>query len=262
MSPYGHPFGIPGYTSATYGDAFADVYDNWYSDLDDQDFISSVARSLPGQDARILELGVGTGRLVRALRSLRSEFNDTIFGVDTSEAMLEIARTSDLGPTTLLNADFSLTLPDGPFDAVFVGYNTLFNLPTNEAIGQCFRLVADRLTDDAMFHVDVVNPMGTDESDHVRIRTMTTGEVVLSISRHDAQEQRIIGQFVHFTDGQHTRLRPYSVKYVNPSQLDELALAAGLQLVSRHADGNGTPITADSHRHVSRYTRAHSLNTR
>ncbi|CAB4620052.1 unannotated protein [freshwater metagenome] len=257
MSSGDNPFGIAGYDATTYGESFADVYDEWYADLDDQDFIASVAASLPARDTRILELGVGTGRLVRALRELRTNYNDTIIGVDTSEAMLSIARKADLGTATeLLTMDFSKALPDGPFDAIFVGYNTLFNLPNKEAIAECMRLVASRLALNAHFHVDVVHPVPADHSDHMRIRTMTTGEVVLSISRHDEAEQRITGQFVQFTNGQQTRLRPYSVRYVNPEQLDDIALSAGLTLVTRHADGNGTPISPDSHRHVSRYTRA------
>jgi len=252
-----HPYGIPGYDAATYGESFADVYDDWYSDLNDEDFIASVAAALPARPAHILELGVGTGRLIRQLRALRNGYEDTIIGIDTSEAMLTIARSVDLGqPTTLLNMDFSQSLPDGPFDAVFVGYNTFFNLPTTEAMQQCMSLVASRLEQSAFFHIDVVNPRPSGESDHIRIRTMTTGEVVLSISRHDEEAQRIIGQFVQFNNDQQTRLRPYSVRYVNPQQLDDLAQLAGLQLVSRHADGNETPITPDSDRHVSRYTKA------
>lgn len=257
MSAGDNPYGIPGYDASTYGESFADVYDSWYADLDDDDFIASVAASLPAQDSHILELGVGTGRLVRALRTLRAGYNDSIVGVDTSEAMLAIARSADLGTATeLLTMDFSQSLPDGLFDAIFVGYNTLFNLPNTEAIAQCMQLVAARLSADGHFHIDVVNPMPTDQSDHMRIRTMTTGEVVLSISRHEVAEQRIIGQFVQFTNGQQARLRPYSVRYVNPEQLDDLAHSAGLTLVSRHADGEGNPITPDSHRHVSKYTRA------
>ncbi len=256
MSAGTNPFGIPGYDATTYGESFADVYDDWYADLGDDDFIASVATSLPPRDARVLELGVGTGRLVRSLRALRTEYNDTVIGIDTSEAMLDVARTAHLGaPTALLKMDFSEEMPDGPFDAIFVGYNTLFNLPNIEAIQKCMQLVSTHLAVNAQFHVDVVNPSPSGESDHMRIRTMTTGEVVLSISRHDVAEQRITGQFVQFTDGQHTRLRPYSVRYVNPSQLDELAHESGLRLVTRHADGNGTPIADDSHRHVSRYTR-------
>ena len=257
MSASDNPYGIPGYDAATYGESFADVYDDWYADLSDEDFIASVAAALPTCSARILELGVGTGRLIRQLRALRREYEDTIIGIDTSEAMLAIARSADLGPTTtLLNMDFSESLPDGPFDAVFVGYNTFFNLPTSEAMQQCLGLVASRLGTGASFHIDVVHPRPSGESDHIRIRTMTTGEVVLSISRHDEEDQRIIGQFVQFTDGQQTRLRPYSVRYVNPQQLDDLAQLAGLHLVSRHADGKETPIAPDSDRHVSRYTKA------
>ena len=257
MSASDNPYGIEGYDAATYGESFADVYDDWYADLNDEDFISSVAASLPAHDAHILELGVGTGRLIRQLRTLRPHHNDTIIGVDTSGAMLAIARTAGLGAnTTLLNMDFSQALPDGPFDAVFVGYNTFFNLPTTEAMQQCLTLVASRLKHGAFFHVDVVHPQPSGESDHMRIRTMTTGEVVLSISRHDEEAQRITGQFVQFTNGQQTRLRPYSVRYVNPQQLDDLAQTAGLRLFSRHADGNQTPIAPDSDRHVSRYTKA------
>lgn len=256
MSVGDNPFGIPGYDASTYGESFADVYDEWYADLSDDDFIASVAAALPLHDTRVLELGVGTGRLVRSLRGLRSEYNDTIIGIDTSEAMLDVARARDLGVSTeLLNMDFSEEMPEGPFDAIFVGYNTLFNLPNAIAIQKCMQLASSRLATGAHFHIDVVNPSPSGDSDHMRIRTMTTGEVVLSISRHDVAEQRITGQFVQFIDGQHTRLRPYSVRYVNPQQLDELAEVAGLQLVARHADGNGTPIADDSHRHVSRYTR-------
>jgi hypothetical protein len=59
-----HPYGIPGYDAATYGESFADVYDDWYSDLDDNDFIRYVASQLPDRPATVLELGVGTGGCV------------------------------------------------------------------------------------------------------------------------------------------------------------------------------------------------------
>jgi SAM-dependent methyltransferase len=251
-----HPYGIPGYDAATYGESFADVYDDWYADLNDEDFIASVAAALPTRSARILELGVGTGRLVRQLRALRHGYEDTIIGVDTSEAMLAIARSADLGPTTtLLNMDFSQSLPDGTFDAVFVGYNTFFNLPTTEAMQQCMGLVASRLGQGASFHIDVVHPRPSGESDHMRIRTMTTGEVVLSISRHDEDAQRITGQFVQFIHGGQTRLRPWSVRYWTPQQLDTHASTHGLTLLSRHGDGSGAQFTNSSPRHVSRYQR-------
>ncbi|MEY4009697.1 MAG: hypothetical protein RLZZ93_389, partial [Actinomycetota bacterium] len=40
-------FGMPGYTPETYGDSFADVYDEWYGDLADHDFVDALVRNLP-----------------------------------------------------------------------------------------------------------------------------------------------------------------------------------------------------------------------
>ena len=57
-----NPFGIDGYSASTYGDAFADIYDEWYSDLHDNDFVEGICARLPDSPLRVLELGVGTGR--------------------------------------------------------------------------------------------------------------------------------------------------------------------------------------------------------
>ena len=74
------PFGIAGYTETTYGDSFADVYDDWYADLDDADFMVGMVATLPAHNARILELGVGTGRLITQLLEQRSQYTDTFIG--------------------------------------------------------------------------------------------------------------------------------------------------------------------------------------
>ena len=252
-----NPFGIAGYDSSTYGDSFVDVYDEWYSDLDDADFVEGLAAALPQEPAHILELGVGTGRLVSQFLAHRSHTRDSIVGVDSSLAMLEAARARSFPEhVSLQQCDFSTTLPEGQFDLIFVGYNTLFNLPDEAALLTCLRLVADRLTPLGSFAIDVVSPLADQPGDHVAIRTMATNEVVLDISTHDAESQRIIGQFVQFTDGATARLRPWSVRYFTPAQLDSLAGEAGLRLVSRHSDGRGSEFTPDSYRHVSRYSRA------
>ena len=250
------PFGIAGYTETTYGDSFADVYDDWYADLNDADFMVGVVATLPTHNARILELGVGTGRLITQLLEQRSQFTDTIVGIDSSEAMLSVARGRSFpSHVELVCADFSRTLPDGPFDAIFVGYNTLFNLPDTDALLSCLSLVSQRLSPTGIFHVDAVMPMPDEVGDNVTVRTMTTNEVVLSISSHNADDQRIIGQFVQFMHGGQTRLRPWSVRYWTPQQLDTHASTHGLTLLSRHGDGSGAQFTNSSPRHVSRYQR-------
>jgi trans-aconitate methyltransferase len=252
-----NPFGMAGYSASTYGDSFADVYDEWYADLDDADFVDGLAAALPQSPTRILELGVGTGRLISQLLALRSHVTDTIIGVDSSTPMLEAASIRAFPPHVFLQqGDFSATLPEGQFDLIFVGYNTLFNLPDEDAMRSCFRLVAQQLSPQGTFAIDVVSPLADQPGDHVSVRTMATHEVVIAISTHDASAQRITGQFIQFADGATARLRPWSVRYFTPTQLDALATEAGLVLVTRHADGIGTEYTPDSFRHVSRYSRA------
>lgn len=246
-------FGITGYTAASYGDAFADVYDAWYRDLDDGDFIDLIAQSLPAHPVRILELGVGTGRLVRALRERRKNIVDDIVGIDASAAMLEVARQHCDSAVTLVEGDFSTTLPDGPFDVIFVGYNTLFNVPNADALCSCLHLVAQRLSPTGTFFVDVVTAPQHTSGDHVGIRSMSATDVVLSISRHDADAQQITGQFVQFTEGQSLRLRPWSIRYFSPPQLDDYTERSGLHLQRRLADGHGTPFDVNAERHISVY---------
>ena len=270
----GHQFGLAGYHAATYGDSFADVYDDWYGSLNDDDFVASIVRDLPSTPVRVLELGVGTGRLVAQFLAARqaarpdaeaeargsseadASVADTIVGVDSSAAMIARATERHFPENVkLTTGDFTQSLPDGPFDVIFVGYNTLFNVADATALQSCLALVADRLAPEGRFIVDVVHPTNDDDTDHVSVRHMTTTEVVLSVSSHDPDGQRITGQFIQFTNGATVQLRPWSVRYFSPSQLDAIATSAGLRLVSRHSDGTGAEFTESSRRHISRYAK-------
>ena len=246
-----NPWGIPGYGADTYGESFADVYDDWYSDLPDHDFIDSIVGALPARPLRVLELGVGTGRLVRRWRERRSTA-DSIVGVDSSGAMLDLARSHDRGSDVeLVLCDFSRELPPGPFDVVFVGYNTFFNLPDHASMRRCLRLVADVLAPDGSFHLDAVHPVGTPEGTVTTEMARPDGTTVRSITTHDPAAQRITGRFVEMNDGRPGRVREWSVRYATPGQLDEMASSVGLVLASRVADGRGTPFDDHSARHVS-----------
>ncbi|MCP3989790.1 MAG: class I SAM-dependent methyltransferase, partial [Actinomycetia bacterium] len=70
-----------------YGEAFADVYDEWYQDVTDaQETARFVAERCP--TGLVVEIGVGTGRLATPLldRGL------TVIGVDASVSMLSQCR--------------------------------------------------------------------------------------------------------------------------------------------------------------------------
>ena len=249
-----NPFGMPGYTSSSYGESMADVYDEWYSSLGDRDLIDALVRHLPAGSADVLELGVGTGRLLDLLVSAREGIDDRMTGIDTSSSMVERARTlPSLAHARLHVGDFSDSLPAGDFDLVFCGYNTFFNLADTNAMTKSMVLVRSVLRPRGVFVVDAFVPGAGTGGDSMNIRSITSDTLVMNVSRHDEENQRIVGQFVELSDGAPVRLRPWAVRYVLPRQLDEIAAGAGLRLVERHADGSGTAFTPESRRHVSVY---------
>lgn len=247
---------MEGYDASTYGQRWADIYDDWYDDLGDADFVHRLTEVIASRDrARVCELGVGTGRLLALLSAERPGHDDELFGIDSSPAMLErlAARRPDLRCHTTC-ADMAQQIPEGPFDLVYCGYNTILNLADDAALAATLGLVASALAPDGDFLVDAVE-VRPEGPERVTIRSMTADTVVLSASRLDPASGRIEGQFVELTHGGTVRLRPWVVRHLTTDELDRVAGSAGLVLVERHADGRGSPHGPDSTRHVSRYRR-------
>ena len=249
-----HPGGcrtgaVEGYRRETYGEAFADVYDDWYSGITDAEQTADVVAELAGAGGRVLELAVGTGRLAVpiARRGL------TVAGIDASAAMLDRLRSRDpAGTVAGVLGDMVDDLPAGPFDVALIAYNSLFNLESAERQRSCFAAVAARLVPGGRFVVEAFVPDDR-EGPVVAVRSMTAGEVVLSISEHDPVTQRAHGQFVQFVDGDRVRLRPWSIRYADPGELDAMAAAAGLALAARWENFARHPFDDDSAQHVSVY---------
>ncbi|MAT06955.1 MAG: SAM-dependent methyltransferase [Acidimicrobiaceae bacterium] len=248
---------MEGYDRTTYGEAFADVYDDWYADVSDVAATTSTLTELAldrRPTARVLELGVGSGRLAVPLAA---DHRLSVVGIDASPAMLALARDRDPDRrVTLIEGDMVADLPPGPFDLVLVAYNTLFNLTAVGEQARCFAAVADRLEPGGRFVVEAFVPDEPAPSgDVVAVRSMSTDRVVLSISRQDAARQIAEGQFVEFTEAGGVRLRPWSIRYATPHQLDAIADAAGFDLEARWADMTRAAPCDDDDRHVTVYRR-------
>lgn len=245
---------VDGYDDTTYGRAFADVYDDWYAGVSDVDATVAELVELAG-DGPVLELGIGTGRLAIPLAERGPHL--TVVGIDASEEML--ARLSARPHPSTLAAhvgDMVDDLPTGPFSLVFVAYNTIFNLLTAERQQACFHAVASRLAAGGRFVVEAFVPDDPPrDGDHVDVRTLSADRVVLSISRHDSAGQRADGQFVELTEAGGVRLRPWSIRYAPPDELDLMAGRAGLDVEHRWEAFGRVPFRASSARHVTVYRR-------
>lgn len=254
---------LPGYEPSSYGQGMADVYDQWFADVLDTAgavaWLVPLARAAGGSAARVLELGVGTGRLALPLAAAGL----AVTGIDASVAMLDGLRAKPgAGDLRLVEgdmADVATALGAGAdrFDLVYVAWNSLFNLTSEEAQRRCLEGLAGRLAGPgSRFVVEAFVPgsVGTERRDTVEVRSLTADAVVLAVSRHDPAAQEVTGQYVQLTEAGGVRLRPWYLHYLTPDQLDTLAAGAGLVLQDRWADWAGAPFDpVHSPGHVSLY---------
>jgi SAM-dependent methyltransferase len=250
-----------GYRPNTYGDRFADVYDDWYHDVSDVEAtVERVAALAAARDGRVLELGAGSGRLAVPLAERGLE----VWAVDASSAMLARLRSKRGGHRVRAVLDDMAELRSGdlPRDGVGVvlcAFNTLFNLTDTESQRRCLRRVAELLIPDGRLVLEAFVPPPDDPEQGavgaVEPRHIGLDEVVLTVSRLDPAARTVTGQHVQITEAG-VRLRPWVLHYASPEELDDLAASAGLRLVERHGGWRGEPFGADSDTHVSLYAPA------
>jgi SAM-dependent methyltransferase len=243
---------MSGYDATTYGESIAGVYDDLYAGRPDTDAAVALLAELAG-DGPVLELGIGTGRLALPLAARGL----AVSGIDSSPAMVEVLRAKPGGgaiPVTI--GDFADVEVGGRYRLVFVAFNTLFGLLTQDDQVRCFESVARVLDDDGVFVVEAFVPdLGRFRRDqNVSAVSVDVDAVQLDVSQHDPVQQRVDSSHVFLGDGQ-VRLHPVRLRYAWPSELDLMARLAGLRLRHRWAGWDRTPFIAASGSHVSAYGR-------
>jgi SAM-dependent methyltransferase len=244
---------MDGYGPATYGDGFADVYDQWYADLGDPDATAACVIELAG-DGSVLELGVGTGRLAFPIAALGAH----VVGVDTSTAMLEKfadrrSAQASAAPE-VARADMSaLCFAPASFSVVLAAYNVVFNLPAVELQERCVREVRNVLRDGGAFVVETFVPDDDGKArSGVEVREVTTSNVVLTASRLDPSDRSIRGQHIEISEAG-VRLRPWFLHYLPLDELDRVVAAAGFRLESRWAGWRGEPFSGRAAAQIAVY---------
>lgn len=248
----------PAFAPGTYGESFADVYDDWYADVSD---IAGTVRAVVASAAGglVVELGAGTGRLAVPL----AEAGCRVVALDVSAPMLgrlaeRLGRSDDTPPVLPLVADMTEpALRPGCASVVLVAFNTLFNVTDPDAQQRAVDRAADLLAPGGRFVVEAFVPPDPDDAPRsdVSARSVEVDRVVLVVALRDPAAQTITGQHVELTEAGGVRLRPWKVRYLTPPQLDAAAGAAGLVLEHRWADWDGTPFAEHSAQHVSVYRR-------
>lgn len=242
---------MQGFQPSTYGDGFADVYDDWYGTITDAEATAAFVAARRA-DGPVLELGVGSGRLVPALVAAGC----TVVGVDASTAMLDRCRERVGGRVPLVRADLaSLPIRAGAgAGAALCAFNTLFNLPTPADQSALLERLRSSILPDGVIIIEAItgSNLAAGPPSSVGVSRMTTDSLVLSAAVLDADQQTIQGQHVEITAGGVT-LRPWMLRWTTPNELDVMAEEVGLRLSERWGDWSGGPFDHDGEIHISVY---------
>lgn len=226
------------------------IYDDIFPfDEDARAAVSFLEKLAPR--GRVLELGVGTGRLAIPL----AERGCDVTGVDASPDMLSVLAGRDPGGRVrAVRSD--MTCPDiaGEFDLVYVVANSLFELHTQESQAACVASAARMLRDGGSLVVEAAEPARVFAAEPA-INVGASGGLdtaSFQVMRYDRVKQVVEYRHIVIGDGRVT-VMPSVHRFIYPSELDLMAALAGLAPVARYGDWTGGSFGAASSRHVSVY---------
>ena len=240
-----------GLVEGYFGEQVAATYDAHSASMFDPAVLEPAVERLAALagDGAALEFAIGTGRIAVPL----AERGVRVAGIDNSEAML--ARLREKPGAERIEAvagDMAATRMPGEFSLVFLVFNTIFNLTSQEGQVACFENAAAHLRSGGCFVIEARVP---------ELQRLPLGQTVLpwradpegiSYYVYDVVTQRLSGRHYLLEDGR-IQPSPIEMRYAWPAELDLMARIAGLRLEHRWGGWSGEPFTGLSPAHVSVY---------
>jgi SAM-dependent methyltransferase len=235
-----------------YGEAWADGYDAIFDEVDEG--MIDLLVELSGSSKRALELAVGTGRIAVPL----SQRGIDVSGIDLSESMLSKMAAKPGGEKVRVTLGDMVDIPVvGLFPLVFVVFNSLFAVSTQERQVQCFRSVADHLEPGGRFLLECFVPdVKRFDSQNTRMAVSEIGDdgaYAYEMAIHDPVDQEVRSLHIRTDADGSSQVLPVTIRYAWPSELDLMARLAGLELESRWASADRREFTETSTSSVSVY---------
>jgi len=219
---------------------------------DEDQTVAFLARLAGQQEA--LELAVGTGRIALPLIGA----GVPVDGIELSRHMVDRMREKLGGDEVMVTmGDMSRASTGRTYGLVYLVYNTIGNLLTQDDQVRCFENAGRHLNDDGVFVLECRVPTAPSRPGHQFVDAEFIGvdQVMLDVCRYDPVSQVLDENHVRIgTDG--IILSPISLRLAHPPEFDLMARIAGLRLRDRWGGWDGEPFTTTSWRHISVYERA------
>jgi SAM-dependent methyltransferase len=197
-----------------------------------------------------MEFAIGTGRVAipLAARGVR------VAGIELSADMLDVLRSKpEASDITAVEGDMAVTFVQGEFSLVYLVFNTIQNLTTQEEQVACFENAARHLRPGGRFVIETSVP---------GLRQLPPGNSGVAFA---LKEDYIgIDDFIDRTHKQISRSRHFNrlpdgsfsehtlpFRYVWPAELDLMARIAGMTLEHRWGWWDRSPFSSESAWHVS-----------
>jgi len=206
------------------------------------DFLAELAG-----DGAALELGIGTGRIALPL----SARGVPVRGIDLSPDMVAQLQSKPGGDAIgVAIGDFASTVVEGKFRLVYLVYNTIGNLTSQDDQVSCFVNAGRALEPGGCFVVEVgVPPLRRLPPGDSTVSFLVTPDR-LGFDTLDVAQQQGVSHHYWVAEG---RAGTFSMpfRYVWPAELDLMARIGGMRLRERWSDWNRAPFTGESASHVS-----------
>jgi hypothetical protein len=240
-----------GGTDEFFGERIAARYDAHSGTMFDPETVGPAVDLLAelAGDGAALEFAIGTGRigLPLAQRGVR------VAGIDNSQPMLALLKQKPGGEQVeAVQGDMATTRLQGEFSLVYLVFNTIFNLTTQDGQVACFENAAAHLSSGGRFVIEARVP---------ELQRLPLGQTVLpwradpdgmSYYVYDVVTQALRGRHYELVDGR-VESNPIEMRYAWPAELDLMARIAGMRLEHRWAGWRREPFTHLSPSHVSVY---------
>jgi SAM-dependent methyltransferase len=199
---------------------------------------------------RVLELAIGTGRVAVPLAAR----GVSVTGIELSAPMVaRLREKADEAAIPVVLGDMATARAPGKYRLVYLVFNTISNLLTQDEQVACFRNAARHLEPGGRFVIELWVPdlrrLPPDRGATVEV----SEPGYLLIDSYDVLRQHVVSHHVRFDETRQASLGRSPHRYVWPAELDLMARLAGFVLEDRYADWDRSPFTADSRSHVSVY---------
>jgi SAM-dependent methyltransferase len=181
-----------------------------------------------------------------------------VTGIEISDDMIALLRAKPGGSDIkVIKGDFADVEVEDTYPLVYLPFNTLFALTSQQRQVDCFRNVARALDPGGRFVLDTFVPdlrrydhLGT----RVGVSSISSNEAhAYELSIHNPLDQSVVSHHVRRLADGSTVVLPVTIRYAWAAEMDLMARLAGLDLEARWGWYDRRPFTEQSLQHVSVY---------